>query len=126
MLDTNHQPLHVYPVLVLMGALIMLTFMSCSSLTSQNTEPNITETQGYSMIPVAMTPTIEFQYQIAGETSVVVKGLVNVSDPTLKVYAGPGSHFPIIGELDNKAVIDVMGKNKGWLYRWLYISYSNS
>jgi len=35
----------------------------------------------------------------------------------MKVYAGPGSDFPVLADLDNKMMIDVIGKSQdGWLY----------
>lgn len=122
----------VFLALLLIGALAPLTFLSCSGLTPEitfgsltpSTAFMITKTQTASFYVFTSTvtpPIIEFSSLIPGEPPVVVKGIINAPEPTLKVYAGPGYDFPILGDLNNKVIVDVIGKSQGG---WLYVSDS--
>jgi hypothetical protein len=72
--------------------------------------------------PTVTPPIIEFPDLYTGETPVRVKGRVNAPDSALRVYAGPGYDFPLLGDLNNKVEVDVIGKSQGG---WLYVSYSS-
>ncbi len=110
--------------LLLVGAFITLTILSCSSVNTQRVSgspaPVITNTEPplfYALTPTVTPPIIAFPDLNAGETPAIVRGVINSSDPTLKVYAGPGSDFPVLADLNNNMMIDVIGKSQdGWLY----------
>jgi uncharacterized protein YgiM (DUF1202 family) len=114
----------VSPVLTLVGALIALIMLSCSSLTTENKfaspDPATISTGTplfYASTSTVTPPIIEFPDLNPGEAPAIVRGVINSSDPTLNIYAGPGSDFPVLADLNNKTMIDVIGKSQdGWLF----------
>lgn len=114
----------VYPALLLVGAFIALTFLSCTSLASEkkfgSPAPAINSTGTllfYASTATVTPPIIEFPDLNPGDSPAIVRGVINSSHPTLKVYAGPVSEFPVLADLNNRMMIDVIGKSQdGWLY----------
>ena len=124
----SSRSVRVYTALLLVGVLVTLTLLSCSGLATEQAPgsppPAATRTETllfYAMTPTVTPPIIEFQDLKPGETPAVVRGIINSSSATLKVYAGPGSGFPALADLNHRMVVDVIGKSQGG---WLYISDS--
>jgi len=124
------RPLRIFLALLSIITLVLVAFLLFILLAPEKIpgSPTPTATSAISgtqvplffvYTPTVTPPIIEFSNLSPGETPVSVKGRVNAPDSALRVYSRPGRDFPLLGDLNNKEVVDVIGKSQDGSYIWM-------
>lgn len=115
---------------IIMSALIFLfviigviygfqTFRAPGPATLTTSSPGAVATSTSPLIaPILDTPTFAPE-----ETPIALNG-VNQSLTALDIRGGPGTEYPIVGQVDSGQTVRILGSNQD--RTWLYISYSQS